>query len=271
MTTNRLGLLVLLLGAFAFALAGCGGGGGGGGGNPDPNPDPGNAQYDMSGDWLIVVTNPIASTPDEQDPDEVLVVTVAQSGGTVTVPVPDGGPDLTGTVDVATYDLERSYPDGGGTTTDSLQFQLVSADEGNGTLTWSWTDGSVNQNSTADVSLFRLKAPTYSVSGEWNYNLTPGDRAPPRSLSMPPQGLATITMSGNELTFVAPGVTFEGYVTGPDAWLVRSGSEDGGEASELMRIVFSSSTNGAGDVFWRWWDATEQLNGQDVLNLFRIP
>ena len=69
---------------------------------------------------------------------ECTIVTINQSGDPFTLLM---GGTYPGTVSDATYTGERSYPMGGGTTTEIVIVTLTSASSGSGTGGWYWTDG----------------------------------------------------------------------------------------------------------------------------------
>jgi hypothetical protein len=111
--------------------------------------------YDATGTWSYSTSNnwvdpgPLGTC--DANADESGTSTVTQAGNSVTIVV--DGTTYNGNVVDANYTASASYPDSGGTVTETLTFTLSSSTSGSGTVTWFWTDGLDSCNAGSDISL----------------------------------------------------------------------------------------------------------------------
>jgi hypothetical protein len=94
--------------------------------------------YDATGTWTYSTTNNWAYPGCERS-DETGTATVTQIGNNVEAVI--DGITYTGTVNGTTYTLSASYPEDGGTASDTIVCTFLSKNFGSGRFTWSWTDG----------------------------------------------------------------------------------------------------------------------------------
>jgi hypothetical protein len=102
--------------------------------------------YTTSGNWVNAGTAGCSA-----DSNETLTVTATQSGTSVSVVI--RGQSYSGTVSGATYTGTASWPEDGGTTTETVTFTLTSDSVGSGTVVWSWSDGAESCNGGSNISL----------------------------------------------------------------------------------------------------------------------
>jgi len=95
--------------------------------------------YEAAGAWTGSTFNTWSDCPDGADSPGTSTFTLTQTGNQVTANI--NGNTYTGTVSGETYTFSYSYPDDGGTTTETVTFVLSSATSGTGTVTWTWTNG----------------------------------------------------------------------------------------------------------------------------------
>ncbi len=110
--------------------------------------------YDATGTWTCPTSSNWVNAGTagcSADLDEILTVTVTQSGTSVSVVI--RGQTYSGTVSGTTYTGTASYPEDGGTTTTTVTFTLTSDSEGSGTVVWSWSDGAESCNGGSNISL----------------------------------------------------------------------------------------------------------------------
>ena len=123
---QRIATLVLALG-----LTACGNGNGG-----DTAEAP---TYDATGSWTVFSFNGFSSLPGDEEEDSTVPVEIGQTGNSVTVDT--GEVVYSGRVSGAAYTVSARYPDDDGFTDETIQFTLGSADSGNGTARWTFTNG----------------------------------------------------------------------------------------------------------------------------------
>lgn len=126
----KVSLSALLFPALTVAVAACGGDDG----------DCAEPITDGTGTWTITEVVD-GSDCDEGTYTENYTVSVTQSGNSLTVVAPTG--TFSGEICGNKVSWSGSYPEDGGTTTATIDL-TVSADGNslNGSVTWSWTDGS---------------------------------------------------------------------------------------------------------------------------------
>jgi hypothetical protein len=116
-------------------------------------------------------------------------------------------------------------------------------------------------------------AATYDATGTWTYStsnnyLDPGQD--PLCVAQPNEtATCTITQTGNRVTIVASGETYNGYVRGADYTASSRLADIGGTASLILAFTLSSSTSGSGSVYWFWLgpDIPPQCSGGSDLSL----
>lgn len=100
------------------------------------------AGYDATGTWDFSITNNWVNPGNAgciADSDETGTATLNQSGDSFTLVI--DGVIRSGNISGATYTSTRSYPDEGGTLTETVTFTLSSTSYGAGNASWYWTDG----------------------------------------------------------------------------------------------------------------------------------
>lgn len=95
--------------------------------------------YDATGTWNYSTTNNWNNCGEPPDPDVTNTMTITQTGNSVTAVDNLTGRTYTGTVSGANYSVSATFPEDGGTTSDTINFALSSNTSGSGTASWSWS------------------------------------------------------------------------------------------------------------------------------------
>jgi len=122
-----------LLAGSSVLLVSCGGGGGGGLVAP---------VCDASGNWDIgaYITTSSSYCASDNGTYKYITAVITQSGNTLNVTV--SGTTFTGTISGSTVSWRGSYPDTGGTTSETLSGTVdATCSTITGTTSWTWTDG----------------------------------------------------------------------------------------------------------------------------------
>lgn len=115
------------------------------------------AAFDLTGTWVMQETIDATACGEGTDTDS-WTMTVVQEGNDVTIDTPDG--QFSGTVSGDRVSWRGSYSyDGGTLTITSMVIRVVNDGDGlNGTVQWSWTDGSLSCSGSTLVSGTRTGA-----------------------------------------------------------------------------------------------------------------
>jgi hypothetical protein len=194
--------------------------------------------------------------------------------------------DVDGDGDLDAYITGASSPDkvwlndGNGNFTDSGQQLgvIISSRSQDAALGDLDGDGDLDAfivKSGANKVFLNTEAPaaTYDATGTWTYStsnnyLDPGQD--PLCVAQPNEtATCTITQTGNRVTIVASGETYNGYVRGADYTASSRLADIGGTASLILAFTLSSSTSGSGSVYWFWLgpDIPPQCSGGSDLSL----
>lgn len=249
------------IGIVTLVLIGCGGGGGGGE-TPAPTTPP---TFDATGRWVAVATGSYTNPPGEEEQDSAAEVVVVQTGGNVTVQVVGDAVVYTGTVSGAAYQVTATLPEPDGSTAETFDFTLTSADAGNGILTWVYTGTSESISGGSTISLARSTPAAYDMTGAWsvttagNFSMPPGNEDPDGTFSVP------FTQTGASVQATLDGGVRTGFVSGTDYFIEYDVDEGGGaETTVFIRFSLSSATSGAGTVQWRYENGSTIDGGADL-------
>ena len=95
------------------------------------------ATYNATGKWDVTTVGSFANTC-TPDPNGTSLVSINQTGNTATLK-DSSGIIYSGTVLGNVYTLKATYPDGLGTTNETITFTLTSATTATGMVRWTWT------------------------------------------------------------------------------------------------------------------------------------
>jgi len=229
------------------------------------------ATYDASGAWNYSITgnwvNP-GNAGCTADANESGVANLTQTGNSVTLVV--NGIPFTGTVNGSVYSVSVSYPESGGTTTVTNTFTLNSPLGGSGNTAWTWSGGNYACNGGGTLTVSKqVSPPIYDASGNWNYTTTNG-WADGCAVDPDETGVASLTQQGNQVTVIADGKTYRGYVSGAKYTFSTSYADDGGLSTDIMTFTLSSGDVGTGNLTWTWSDGIEACTGGSSLSVSRV-
>ncbi len=240
------------IGIVSLALSGCGGGGGGdgGGGTPGGSTPP---TFDATGRWVGHATGSFTNPAGEEEQDSAAEVVVTQTGNDVSIAVVGDTVVYTGTVSGAVYQVSATLPEPDGSTAETIDFTLTSADAGGGTVTWTYTGTSGNSSGGSNIVLARSLPAQFDMTGSWNVTTSGNFSDPPGNEDLDGTFSVPVSQSGNTVQMTLDGATRTGFLSGAD-YFVEYEVDEGGGAETTVFITFSlsSATAGMGTLQWRY-------------------
>ena len=249
------------IGIVTRALVGCGGGGGGGGGPGALTPP----TFDATGTWVAPATDSYTNPAGDEEQDSAAEVVVTQTGNDVSISVVGNTVAYSGTVSGAVYKLGATLPESDGSTAETIDFTLTSADAGSGTLTWVFTGTGGTTSGGSNLALARSAPAQFDMTGTWsisstgNFSVPPGNEDADGTISVP------VVQTGNDVQMTLEGEVRTGFLTGTDYYIEFDVDEVGGaETTVFLTFTLSSATAGTGQLQWRYENGSIIDGGADL-------